>query len=356
MPVTAFKSDPLVRLMRRRVKDGYYEATPIPSERRLSAESGLSLTCVRRAIAQLVDEGYLERNGSKSGKLMAARKYQCAGQKFQALLLSPVTGGLSAHLWQEGVYEGVRCCNGLLRVHHFLDEDDPALLSMLGQSFDIIFFIPPDNFSEVLRNRLMQCRNRIFTLFRDLTDQGLSMISDVSASAMLPLLDHLSELGHKTIDCVHCRTGYREYEERIKIWRRYLDEHGLRGQLWDCSTSNERGEQRMVTSSMRNVFIDGRTDATAMLGLSVITGWGLARAITDAQLRIPQDVSLAVFGPAEHGSQSVPSITSLQQPAVSEMVRRAIERFQTQGLEETVVIEPDRVALFKGESTGAPSH
>jgi len=353
MPLTAFRSDPLVRLMRRRVNDGYYAATPIPSERRLAAQSGLSLTCVRRAIAQLIQEGVLERNGN--GRVRpASRSRLDETRNLQALLLSPITGGLSAHHWQEGVFEGVRRCGGLLRVHHFLDEDDPALLASLGQKFDLMFLIPPDRLSEVLRNRLQQCRDRIFTLYRDLTEHDLSLICDVSADAMLPLLTHLRDLGHRTIDCVHCHRGYREYEKRIEFWEKFLRENDLRGQLWDCSDSPEQGEQSKVAGYMRSVLRDVKTDATAVVGLSVITGWGLARAAADAQLDIPRDLSIAVFGPAEHAAQSVPSFTSLQQPAISQMICRAIDVFREDGLDTTQIIQPNRVSLFQGESTAAP--
>jgi len=353
MPVTAFRSEPLVRLMKRRLQDGYYAATPLPSERRLAAETGLSLTCVRRAIRTLIEEGWLERNGSS--KLAPSSKAPRASRPLQALLLRPVTGGLSAHHWQEGVFDGVRRCGGLLRVQHYLDEDDPALLAALGQSFDLMFFIPPERLSEVLRNRLNQCRGRILTLYRDLTEHGLSLISDAPASAIRPLLEYLRDLGHTTVDCVHCHSGYREYEKRIELWRQFLRDHGLQGQVWDCTGSNETDEQHKVAGTMRSVLRDGKTDATALLGLSVITGWGLARALADAQLRVPADISLAVFGPAGYAAQSVPSLTSLQQPAISEMVRRAIAHFQDHGLRETTCIEPDRVNLFVGESTGPPA-
>ena len=353
MPVTAFKSDPMVRLMRRRIKDGYYAATPIPSERRLAAESGLSLTCVRRAVAELLEENLLERNDN--GRLQPAKNGNLPEkQLFQALLLSPVTGGISAHHWQEGVFEGVRRCGGLLRVHHFLDEDDPALLAALGQDFDLMFLIPPDRLSEVLRNRVRQCRDRLFTLYRDLTDQGLSLVSDVRPEAILSLLEHLRNLGHRRIDCVHCHRGYLEYEKRAKIWEDFLRENDLSGQLWDCSDSPEPGEQRKVAAYMRSVLRDGRTDATALLGLSVVTGWGLIRAATDAQLSVPGDISVAVFGPAEHAAQTVPSLTSLQQPAISEMVRRAVEVSRKAKLSDAHVVEPERVNVFIGESTGPP--
>lgn len=354
MPVTAFKSDPLVRLMRRRLQDGYYAATPIPSERRLAAESGLSLTCVRRAVSQLIEENLLERNGN--GRLRPAAKESVgAERRFQALLLSPVNGGLAAHHWQEGVFEGVRRSGGLLRVHHFLDEDDPALLAALGQNFDVMFLVPPDRLSEVLRNRLKQRKDRIFTLYRDLTHEDLSLVSDVRPEAILPLLEHLRELGHRTIDCVHCHAGYREFEERVKLWREFLGEHGLDGQLWDCSDSPESGEQRMVASTMRNVLRDGRSNATALLGLSVITGWGLLRAAADAQRKVPEDLSIAVFGPAEYAAETVPSVTSLRQPAISEMIRRAVLAFRKENADPPRIIRPDRVNLFRGESTAKPA-
>jgi DNA-binding LacI/PurR family transcriptional regulator len=305
---------------------------------------------VRRAVTQLIEEAVLRRN--ERGQLEPALSdRERANQSYQALLLSPVRGGLAAYHWQEGVSEGVRLSGGLLRVQHFLDEDDPALLAALGQDFDIIFFIPPDRFSEVLRNRLKQVRERIFTLYRDLTQDGLSMISDVSPTAVVTLLDHLREAGHRIIDCVHCHTGYAEYAKRIAIWEAYLSEHGLHGQLWDCSSSPERGEQRKVVSIMRNALSEGRSSASALLGLSVITGWGLIRAAADAQLVVPEDLSIAVFGPSELSALTVPSLTGLQQPAISEMTRRAVMVFQNEGLGGVRIIEPDRVGLFRGESS-----
>ena len=88
MPTTAFKSDPLVRLMRRRIEDGYYSVKPIPSERGLARESGLSLTCVRRAISQLLEDEVLQRYDN--GRLRPAMVPQGNGgqRKIQALLTS----------------------------------------------------------------------------------------------------------------------------------------------------------------------------------------------------------------------------------------------------------------------------
>ena len=351
MPTTAFKSDPLVRLMRRRIEDGYYSVKPIPSERGLARESGLSLTCVRRAISQLLEDEVLQRYDN--GRLRPAMVPQGNGgqRKIQALLLSPITGGLSSYHWQEGALQAVREHGGLLRVTHFLDEDDPALLSVLGQDFDLIFFIPPDRLSEVLRNRLVQCRGKIFTLYRDMTEIGLSRISDVPDSAVDLLLDQLTSLGHRHIDCVHCHAGYREYEQRIKRWQAYIENKSLDGRLWDCTGANATSEDRKVRSCMAQVFKSGQSSATALLGLSVITGWGLNRAVADAGLRIPDDLSLAVFGPAEYATQSVPALTSLRQPPIKEMISRAISHFIEHGLDEPTVIEPSQVQLQQGEST-----
>ncbi|MGZ0654758.1 substrate-binding domain-containing protein [Coraliomargarita sp. W4R72] len=337
--------------MSRRIKEGYYRATPLPSERGLSRETGLSVTCVRRVIAQLLEEGLLTRDGGD--QLVPAKATHRSAKRFQVLLLSPVTGGLAAHLWQEGVSEGVKRKDGLLRIQHYLDEDDPTLLAALGMPYDLIFFIPPNRLSEVLRNRLSQCREKVFTLFRDLTDINLSFVADVNVEAINTLMDHLYDLGHRNVDCVHCHAGYKEYEERIAVWKHYLETHGMTGQIWDCSDSNEHGEQRKVTSTMRSAVQQVRTEATAFLGLSVITGWGLSRAFADASMRIPEDRSIAVFGPSEHAALWVPALTSLAQPAISEMIRRAIEVFENHGGAEVEVVQPKNVGLFIGESTRA---
>lgn len=354
MAKVSFKSTILIRLLENRLKDGTYHANDFPSERQLSQETGLSLTCVRRAVAGALEQGLLIRGSN--GRLAPAEQFTTGKAPFKVAMIAPIDGSYASTAWLNGVAQAVKSRHGVLRVSYFIDEDDPILLKALGEPQDIIFLIPPREITSLLKTRFKQARGRIVSLYRDLTDYGIPLIDNSPLFGMRVLLDHLRRLGHKRIDCIRCQRSGREFQKRVDHWQNFLREHGLNGELHDASEYREREIERRVWRFMHDRFSSGSVKASAILALTIESSIGAARAARDANLRIPEDISLAAFGPSTRGELISPSITSLREPAIEDMVSKAFDLFI--GKDQTnipLIIEPEDVTVFEGESTRRPA-
>jgi DNA-binding LacI/PurR family transcriptional regulator len=355
MAKVSFKSTILIRLLEKRLLDGTYNVEEFPSERQLSQETGLSLTCVRRAVAGALDLELLERG--KNGRIGPAARFINRERPLKVAMLAPVDGSYSTSAWLNGVTKSVLARKGILRAHYYLDEDDPVLLKTLGEPHDLIFLIPPREITSLLKTRFKQAKGRIVSLYRDLTDYGIPLIDNSPLFGMRVLLDHLRRLGHKRIDCIRCQRSGREFQKRVDHWQNFLGEHGLNGELHDAAEFRETEIERRVWKFMRDRFSMGNLKATAILALTIESAVGTVRAARDSGLKIPTDLSLAAFGPASRGELMSPSITSLQEPAIEEIVSKAFDLCVGKDLHSIpLIIEPEDVSVFEGESTRRPAN
>jgi DNA-binding LacI/PurR family transcriptional regulator len=350
MAKVSFKSTILIRLLEKRLLDGTYHVEDFPSERQLSQETGLSLTCVRRAVVGALDQGLLERGDN--GRLFPAARFTSRALPLKVAMLAPVDGSYASSAWLNGVTKAVRARKGILRPYYYLDEDDPVLLRTLGESYDLIFMIPPPEITSLLKTRFKQNKNRIVSLYRDLTEYGIPLLDNSPLYGMRMLLDHLRRLGHRRIDCIRCRRSGREFEKRIDHWQNFLKEHGLQGQLHDASENRDPEIDRRVWHFMRNRFKESSLRATALVSLTTESAIGVLRAARDAKLEIPRDFSLAAFAPSIRTELITPSVTSLEEPGIEQIVHKALDLFLNNKPDKIpLFIEPDEISVFEGEST-----
>ena len=101
---------------------------------------------------------------------------------------------------------------------------------------------------------------------------------------------------------------------------------------------------------MRRI-LEKTSDLTAVFAMSDVTALGAIRAIKDAGLRVPEDISVIGFDGIEIGQFMVPKLTTIQQPGTNiaercvEILLRCIEE------QEPAVREQIAFSLVAGEST-----
>lgn len=166
-------------------------------------------------------------------------------------------------------------------------------------------------------------------------------------------LRHLYDLGHREIAFMHGQPFSSDSESRWQSLAKAARDLGLivrpelTIQLMRDLTSPELGYpvvQQLLAYHRR---------FTAMVCFNDMAAIGAIRALHDAQLRVPEDISVVGFDDISQAAFQMPSLTTIRQP-LHEMGRLAahllLDHLKTQALmPPEVAVEPD---LIVRESTG----
>ncbi len=131
---------------------------------------------------------------------------------------------------------------------------------------------------------------------------------------------HLISHGHKDIITVTC--PWREYEDRTNGYRQALLENGIPYREDYVLTVNASYESAYETIQAK---LDLFSEATAVYVQSDILTLGVANALQDGGLRIPEDISILGSDGYTLGAISHPQFDSVAHP-ISELVDLAVSR------------------------------
>lgn len=342
------KAKQVSQVIEERIANADHLLEGLPSERRLAEELGMSRTTVRAAIKRLLAKGVLARGGN--GRLAVGQAGNGQGLKTIGLLM-PVGGSPDMELWRRGVAGALEGYAVTLRPVTYAHLGDAAIAEALA-SFDGAFFIPPtQDLPRWLLAMLQEARGRIVVLDQDETAAGLPSVIMFPPAAERKLLDHLLALGHRRIDCLITQQDNDLEHGRVAAWRQYLAEKGLAGQL------RVRMTERPLESGydlIHDTLAEGRPLAEAIFCTSAPAAVGAMRALHEAGLEIGRDVSVCAVNDEGMGRYLLKTLTALESPPRAHYLRQAVEwMLRGEGpWEGPLLIQPDEVPLFVGESTG----
>ncbi len=338
-----------LELIRQRLFHGDY-AGRLPGERQLAVELGLSRPTVRKAITQLLAEGSLLR--TESGRLqLPSGDGDGMRRKVIAFLHQGSSLDRETALWRDGVYAAAEKRGLTVRSVVYEHDDDLRISSALSR-YDGVFILlhSRDQVTPRLMKRIQEAGARVVGLDQDCSSLGLRSVIVFPSGSVSKLLDHLRQLGHRRIHCVNVQATNPVIESRIDAWRKYLDRHGIDGEL--CSVEDvtilDRA-YRQIGDRIRESWL-GRG---AILCITLQAAIGTMRALYEMGARIGKDVSVCVVNDEGLGPYLVPSLTALQMPARQRYVQKAVDWMA--GLIEwktPSLVEPRDARLFIGESTG----
>jgi DNA-binding LacI/PurR family transcriptional regulator len=164
---------------------------------------------------------------------------------------------------------------------------------------------------------------------------------------------HLLDLGHRTVAHVAGPSGWLEAEERVRGWRSALTDAGqdappiLQGD-WSPRSGYQAGEQLVERVA--------RGDITAVFVANDQMALGLIRAVHEAGLAVPADLSVVGFDDIPESAYFLPPLTTLRQD-FAEVGRRCIESLLGRISGDPVPARPPiQPELLVRASTGPPPH
>jgi len=338
-----------VEMIRKRLQHGDHAAYPLPGERQLALELGLSRPTVRKAILLLGDEGVLTRG--PTGRIQVASGD--AGRRPLIAFLHPGHVSGENALWRDGAYTAAEEAGAVVRSLGYEHYGD-AIISAALEGFDGVFLLPvsDESLPPTLVRRMQSARARVVVLDQDETRAGLRSVIVFPFASGDKLLAHLQALGHGRIDCLNIHPHNPVVEARIAGWRRFVERHGLSGELLTMPADGSLDAAYKLMSSRLKA---GRPIAPAIYGITVHAAIGGMRALHEHGLRIGRDVSVCAVNDEGLGPYLVPSLTSLQTPSRARYLRKAMD-WMTGRAEwvKPTLVQPRDVPLFIGESTSRP--
>lgn len=343
-----------LHVLEKRIADGdLFLKGQMPSERRLTAELGVSRTTVRKALKILLDEGTLERKGRRRARI---RKTDVEQARVPTIaFLVPAVFSSDHGLWWDGVNTALEGTEVILRPISYVRFEDPTVHEALA-NYDALFLVPPaQKIPAWLAHKMRESACRIAILDQDESAQGFVSVKFFPPCADLKLLSHLHTMGHQRIDCLNTQREDAVIQERVAAWQTFLREKGLQGMLRSQPSSKTlSGAYEYVTKLLR----DGYLLATALYCTTGPCAIGAMRALKDAGLEVGKDVSVCAVNDEGIGRFLFKSLTALESQPRSYFLRQVTD-WMISGTEwkGPLLIQPEDAPLFKGETVGpAPAN
>lgn len=338
--------------LRTRIEQGTYAGQPLPGERALAREFGVSYMTARAAVSSLLESGVLVREGRLTRPASATSH---GGPKF--IFAVPSWNNPNYWEWYPLVSKAAQKLGGQVRFAVYQDWSDPAAYDILREPTDGLFLFAYPGVPKLILDQLEKRAGRVATFLDDFTDRGLICLNYYPANGTEILLSHLKDLGHDRVDCYNSQPHTSDEIERYKAWESACAKLGLDGRLIDAAVEpgHDAREGAYRDSLIRMRRGDGF--APAVYCTSARTAIGLCRAAYEVGSVIGSDLSVCTLGRYETCRYLTPSLTCLNTPGLEHHVERAVEYVLNggRGWRGSLRFEPSSAELYFGESTGPVS-
>jgi DNA-binding LacI/PurR family transcriptional regulator len=361
------RTNDLAGILRTAIEQGIYAAgQPIPSERELTKNHGLSRTTVRRAIQLLVDEGMVYRQPG-SGTYVGRRQPPVleVGPAHATLglilptLANPYFGELATVIERECTRAGYQL---LLGQSNLTGRSEAPYLARYAENAAVKGVItiatgtdiPAESYAQ------LECAGKpfLFVVRHDET-VGADAVSTDHVGGARALVRYLVGLGHRRIAYIgdalsrspRHHQGYLEGLREANLPEE--SELQVRLEAENIEQIGEQGVQKLL---------ERKTPFTAIFAQIDLIAIGVLRALRAAGLRVPDDVSVVGFDNIPIAEHLHPPLTTVDH-TVQEIGRLAVLLLQDRmlgrydGPARRVIIQPRLVVRAStGPARPADAH
>lgn len=342
----------ITRLIKKRIASGVYLNDPIPSERAIAAETGVSYMTARKAVQQLLEAKVLDR--AENGRLTVRQGDAASQKQMKIVLVAPAFGGLPYFNMRMAIDRMLPAYQGVLNLSSYRNWYDPALMSVFDGDWDGIFIVPPaTEMPQLLLDRMVANRHRVVSVYEDMSQHGIVSLDNSWPGWMTNLVAHMISLGHKRVDCLNTQPG-PSAQVRIEAWKQAIAQFGIEGRLFDKPVEAFTFNWADAYEISLDALSSGQM-APAVICTSITIARGLSRAAYELKLNIGKDLMYCAFDSPYESIYETPSVTTINHQPLDIYVQRALE-WLSSGQEATdnqLRLFPDEEPeLLLGESTG----
>lgn len=346
------KYEHVMAVIQQRIAEGDYLLRAIPGERKIAEETGVSYMTARRAVTELVNRNVLVRNNN--GALEAHPEFRQSRETLKVVLLYPSfpSPHLSQLRWIVGA--AFRGRDFSLRPVQYVHWNDPIIADALQHADGAIVIPSAERIPDYLQATFEA--GKVVILDGDLSDVGIPSIQLFPDSHVQRVIDHLIDLGHRSIDCLNTQHRNREIDRRIALWKNRIVKTGIEGQLWDHPAASFSDPTPVAYDTVRDLVASKKLNATALVCTTYPAALAAIRVMWENQVRVGSDISICAVNLENHARYHCPSIAGLEMPDLSAVLDRCLNGFASdRPWRGSYLIEPTAPVFFAGESCGAPS-
>jgi DNA-binding LacI/PurR family transcriptional regulator len=339
----------VMSVIERRIRQGDYLLNPIPGERKIAEETGVSHMTARKAVRGLLDRKVLIRQ--PNGSLDISPGYQAGAGAAHFLLLYPAYASTYLTHLRQTVSEAAEQYGLTMRPVQYVHWDDPVVGSALTNPAGLILIPSSVDVPEHLLPALRSSKSVLLDL--DLSAHEVPSIRLFPDAHIVKVFDHLRQLGHRRIDCISAQYHNPEIDRRIRLWRQWLERHDMAGELLEHPTRSFGDATPTAYDAMRELLAQGPLKTNAFVGTTFPAAVGAMRACWERGLVVGRDVSICTINIEWPARFMGPSVTGLDTPNLSNLLGQCFDWFiSDREWTGTKCLEPTRAQFFRGESTG----
>ncbi|MDD5140837.1 MAG: GntR family transcriptional regulator [Verrucomicrobiales bacterium] len=279
----------------------------LPGERLLAERFAVSYMTARRAIAELVAEGLLERRGKCT--LVTSDALHIAGSVRLHLLCSQINTFSEPLL--KAADEIARKNEWITQLTIIHGNNDPFALRAIASGDPCLLLLPPNallegKIGEALRNS----HGPAVIVGNSPKDDSVPWVKADDRAEMRVALDHLRELGHRSILFVHDDIKHQGLTDGLDEWMRYVREQNPRHPRSPLCVKTESYESRPRTASQAiKRCLKNYPRPSAIICDNDELALGVLHGLRELGVKVPGEVSVISFGNTVLAEYATPALS-----------------------------------------------
>ena len=305
-------------LIRNEIKKGNI-TDKLPGERTLAKQLNVSYMTVRKAVAELVEEGILHKLTTR-GTFVSNRK------------ISPKTTNNIGFLLDEGILDGIsspyyslifKALEKICKKHGynlllFSDHDDLNPINNQKKIDGVIIC----NFPRI-ESKVQEIKNYLPIVLLDniASDKSIPSVTIDNFNGCYKATEHLIKAGHKRIGFVSGLLDSDVCKDRLLGYSSALANNNIKNNkslIYRGDYSYESGE------NAAKHFLALKKHPTAIVCANDSMAIGLSKVLREQGLEIPKDISIIGFDDIEVASRIFPTLTTVAAP-IQELAQQSFE-------------------------------
>jgi len=285
----------------------------LPPENRMAEEFGVSLGTVKKALAMLKAENYVQRRKG-DGTWVSYTRASARDSRAIVVLMGDIAQSFHGEIYR-GVQQVLseRGYKPILIDTRSSAERERECLVEYGPQVGGLLVVPADsNNNHAAYGSLLSDRTPFVFMDRFLRELNVDAVVADNVKGGYLATKHLLELGHRRIAVTGVR-GSTSIMDRVEGYRSALAEFGVPFDEGLLSRAKETGY--LAGYELAETAIAARPDVTAAFCLRDDAAWGCMQRLSELGVSVPGDVSLVGYDDNRDICDRLrPTLTTVRQP------------------------------------------
>jgi LacI family transcriptional regulator len=288
----------------------------LPTEHDLTKKHGVSKKTVRKALLELVNEGYIARISGK-GTFVAGPKTKSDSVRTVAILATEITSGILIPLLKSIENKSHQNNVNLLlcNTDYNFQKQNEIVAMLLNRKTDGVFFLPLESNTEYEKNnyvvrKFLTAKIPIIQLDRCVDGMKTDYVTCDNYKGSYEMTEYLARMGHKKIGFIRLSDS-PVVRDRIAGYKQALIDNKLHFNDKLISHGQElHDDANFINNYLKSAHV------TAVFCINDLIAGHFIKLVKETGLKVPGDVSVVGFDNDAATDYIDPKLTTVEQPII----------------------------------------